>query len=383
MKRWFFFSVFIIAAAAGAYALFRPAQVQEGKMELVSAKVIRGDLKLMVAASGVVTAYTEVEVKSKAGGEIIDFPFEEGDVLEKDAVAVKLDPDTEQSRVNQADADLKMAEARLEKAQVNRKDAELRQDRKKRLFDDGVISRQELDDAVIATERAKSDVKVAQAELIRMRESLREAKDRLKDTAIRAPLKGTIIKKYVEMGQVIASTLSSASEGTPLFTLADLDRLYVETMVDETDIGRINAGQEASITVDAYPGKTFRGKVLRIAPKGRVESTVTVFDVVVEVIDRERLMLKPMMTANVEILYDLRQSVLLVPAEAVRSRGEKTGVNRLGEGGLVWTPVSAGKSDGIVIEISGEIREGDSVEISKAERKTGRPGGLWNMGRKR
>ncbi len=383
MKKWLFLSLFLILGAGGAVFLLRPAEVKEGKTEVVSAKVIRGDLNLIVAASGVVTAYTEVEVKSKAGGEIIDFPFEEGDLLKKNAVVVKLDPGTEQSRVNQANADLKMSEARLEKAKVNHKDTELRLHRKKRLFDDGVISRQELDDAVIAKERAKSDVKVAEAELIRTRESLREAKDRLKDTKIRAPLAGTIIKKYVEKGQVIASTLSSASEGTPLFTLADLDRLYVGTMVDETDIGRISPGQEASITVDAYPERNFKGRVLRIAPKGRVESTVTVFDVAVEVVDRERLMLKPMMTANVEILYDLRQSVLLVPAEAVKIRGDETGVNRLDDEGTVWTPVTLGKSDGILSEISGDLKKGDRIELSKLKKDKGRSGGFWRLGRKR
>lgn len=383
MKKWLLLSVFLVLGAGSAVLLLRPAEVKEGKTEVVTAKVIRGDLNLIVAASGVVTAHTEVEVKSKAGGEIIDFPFEEGDLLKKNDVAVKLDPGTEQSSVNQADADLKMSEARLEKAKVNHKDAKLRLERKRRLFDDGVISRQELDDASIATERTKSDVKVAEAELIRTQVSLREAKDRLEDTEIRAPLSGTVIKKYVEKGQVIASTLSSASEGTPIFTLADLDRLYVGTMVDETDIGRIKPGQEASITVDAYPELSFKGKVLRIAPKGRVESTVTIFDVAVEVVDRERLMLKPMMTANVEILYDVRQSVLLVPAEAVKIRGDETGVNRLSAEGIVWIPVTLGKSDGILTEISGELEEGDRIELSKIENKKSRRGGLWRMGRKR
>jgi len=383
MKKWFFLTLFLILGAGAALLLFRPSDVKEGESELETAGVIRGDLELIVAASGVVKAYTEVEVKSKAGGEIIDFSFEEGDLLKKADVVVKLDPGTEQSRVNQANADLKMSEARLEKAKVNHKDTELRLDRQKRLFEEGVTSRQDLDDAVIATERAKSDVKVAEAELIRTRESLREAKERLKDTEIRAPLTGTIIKKYVEKGQVIASTLSSVSEGTTLFTQADLDRLYVGTMVDETDIGRIRPGQEASLTVDAYPGKSFKGRVLRIAPKGRVESTVTVFDVAVEVVDRERLMLKPMMTANVEILYDARRSVLLLPAEAVRMKGDETGVRLLGAEGARWTPVTLGKSDGILTEISGELKEGDRIEISSGEKKTSRPGGLWNMGRKR
>jgi len=381
-KRWLL-SVLLLVGAGAAFFLLRPADVKDGSADSVTAKVVRGDLKLIVAASGVVTAYTEVEVKSKAGGEIVDFPFEEGDILRKNDVAVKLDPDTEQSRVNQASADLKMSEARLEKAKVNHKDTELRLVRQRRLFDEGVVSRQELDDAVIATERAKSDVKVAEAELIRTGESLREARDRLKDTEIIAPLTGTIIKKHVEKGQVISSTLSSASEGTPLFALANLDRLYVLTMVDETDVGRIRPGQEAYITVDAYPGRDFKGQVLRIAPKGRVESTVTVFDVAVEVVDSERLMLKPMMTANVEILYDSRRFILLVPSEALRIKEGKTGIYLADRDGTRWTPVIPGKSDGILTEVSGDVKEGDVVEVSRSEKKESRPGGPWSMGRRR
>lgn len=375
MKKGIIAAVILLLAAAGGYYLLKKPDQSESVTEIVKGKVKRGDLVLSVAATGVIKPYVEVEVKSKAGGEIISFPFEEGDRLKAEQVAVRLDPDTEQSRVNQANADLLMVTARLEKAKITLKDKELRLKRQKQLHKDKVISRQELDDALIAVEQARSDVKIVEAELVRTAESLKEAKDRLTDTQIKAPLEGTILKKYVEKGQVIASTLSSASEGTPLFTMADLDKLYVKALVDETDIGRIRPEQESIITVDAFPARRFAGRVIRIAPMGRVENTVTVFDVVIEVTDPEKGMLKPMMTANVEILHDVRKNALLIPSEALRMKEGETGIYLAGPeeaGGPVWTPVKTGESDGIHTEIKSGVDEGAEVILSEKRKQTER-----------
>lgn len=335
--------------------------------ELKTEKAVKGDLKITVAATGVVTPYIEVEVKSKAGGEIISFPFQEGERLEKGKVVVRLDPDTEQSRVNQANADLLVAEARLEKAKIELKDTELRLNRQRSLFRNKVISKQDLDSVMLSFEKAGSDVKIAEAELIRSKENLKEAKDRLEDTEITAPLTGTILKKYVEEGQVIASTLSSASEGTLIFTMADLARIYINAMVDETDIGRIRQGQEVSVTADAYQEKVFSGQVLRIAPKGRVESTITVFDVIIEVSDMDKSMLMPMMSANVEVLTKFREGVLIVPSEAVRTKGGETGVYKLINNTPEWKKAVIGESNGILTEIRNGIEEGDEIVVSGME----------------
>jgi len=356
------------------FYFFRTDNGNNNLKEIRTALISKGDLRITIAATGVVTPYIEVEVKSKAGGEIVRFPFEEGDGLKKGEVAVRLDPETEKSRVNQARADLLSAEAGLEKARIMLKDAELKEKRQTSLFDDRVVSRQDLDNAVITAEKAKSDVKIAEAGLIRARETLKEAEDRLKDTEITAPLSGTILKKFAEEGQVIASTTSSVSEGTLLFTMADLGRIYIEALVDETDIGRVSPGQEVTVTVDAYPEKSFKGNVVRIAPKGRVESTITVFEVFIEVEDKDRSMLRPMMTANVEILTDLRKDVLLVPFEAVRAKGDETGIYKYVNKEPVWTPVRSGMGNGILTEIEGDAGAGEEIVISGIENSMPGPG---------
>ncbi|MDH4027970.1 MAG: efflux RND transporter periplasmic adaptor subunit [Nitrospirota bacterium] len=367
----------LIIAASGLLYSCSSNKAEENTKELKTEKVIRGDLKITVAATGVVTPYIEVEAKSKAGGEIISFPFVEGEKLEKGKVVVRLDPQTEQSRVNQANADLLMTEARLEKAKIDLRDTEHRLRRQQSLYNDKVISKQDLDSLTIAFEKAGSDVKIAEADVIRSKETLKEAKDRLKDTQIKAPLTGTILKKSVEEGQVIASTISSASEGTLLFTMADLGRIYINAMVDETDIGKIRPGQEVSVTADAYQGKVFSGQVLRIAPKGRVESTITVFDVIIEVSDKDKSMLRPMMSANVEVLTKSRNDALLVPAESVRTKGDETGVYKLVSSVPQWNRTVIGESNGIRTEITDGVSEGDEIVVSGMELNNNkRSGGL-------
>lgn len=363
MKKWAAAVSAVIIVFLAAY-MFRDDNARPDLENIKTAAVEKDDMRITVGATGVVTPYIKVEVKSKAGGEIISFSFEEGDRLRKGETAVRLDPETERSRVNQARADLLSAEAAVEKAKITLRDQELKLGRQQSLFGDKVVSRQDLDNALISVEKAKSDVKSAEAGLIRAEEALKEAEDRLEDTEIKAPLAGTILKKYAEEGQVIASTTSSVSEGTLIFTMADLDRLYIKALVDETDIGRVRPGQSAAVTVDAYPSRTFSGNVVRIAPQGEVDSTITVFEVIIEIADSDKSMLRPVMTANAEILTSLREGVLIVPSEAVRAREDETGVYKIVDGGLLWIPVSPGMSNGTHTEIKGDIHEGEEVLLS-------------------
>lgn len=360
MKKLIIASIAVLALAGlGYYYLSNESPGGEtGPRETV--KVKRGELVLSVLATGTVTPETEVEVKSKAGGEITSFPYNEGDVLEKGAVAVTLDPETELARVRQAEANTLVAEARLEKARITVKDTLQRLQRQKKLYADGIISAQELDDAEVAHLKSKADVRLYEAELVQAREALTEARERLADTEIRAPITGTILVKYVETGQVIASTLSSASEGTPLFTMANLETLYVEASVDEIDISRVSPGQRAEISVDSLPGKIFEGRVTRIAPKGRVERTVTVFDVVVEVVEDGKTLLKPGMTADVRVITEVVTDATLVPNETLVTKDGTTGVY-LNSTPPEFREVRVGKTDGILTVVLEGLKAGDVI----------------------
>ncbi|MEE8424132.1 MAG: efflux RND transporter periplasmic adaptor subunit, partial [Thermodesulfobacteriota bacterium] len=337
--------------------------------DIRTVKITKGDLKITVAATGRVKPDLEVVVKSKASGGIIEFSFEEGDVVKRGGVVVRLDPQIERSRLNQAKANLLMAEAKSEKAKISRKDARIRLERQRRLFADRIVSQQDLDNAQIVFEKSGSDIKIAEAEVMRLREALIEAEDRLNDTEITAPITGTILEKFVEEGQIITSGTSSTTEGTSLFNMADLNKIYISANVDETDVGKVQPGQDVSITADAYPGWSFNGKVIRIAPKGRVESTIIVFDVIVEVRDKEKSRLKPLMTANVEILTDLRKGVLLVSSEAVRVKSDIFGLYTMKNGEQTWVPLKIGETDGILTEIEGDVSEGTDAIVSEIKNR--------------
>lgn len=381
MKKWVLISFIVIAAGAGAYYYSGDTAEDSGIEDIKTDKITKGDLRVEVLARGTVTPDIEVIVKSKAGGEITSFPFNEGDRLKKGQTAVKLDPKTEKSRANQAEANLMMSEAKLDKAKTSMKDAGVKLKRQKKLFEDGIISRQELDDAEIAFEKSKSDVKIAEAEVFQMKEALSEANDRLADTQIKAPIEGTILKKFVEEGQVIASTLSSVSEGTQILSMANLDNIYVKALVDEIDISRINVDQEVLAMIESLPERVFKGRVERIAPQGKIERTVTVFEVVVEITDEDKAILRPGMTADAKILTDIRKDVLLVPNGALKVKdGGETGVYVFNGGKPDWVPVKTGKTDDVLTEVvEGVLKPGQEVVISGLSKGQQKPPKKTNL----
>lgn len=363
----------VIAAVAGAVIFLSSGSKEKNAAEPIeTAKAVKGDLRLEVMANGAISPDIEVIVKGKAGGEIIEFPFNEGDLIKKGETVVKLDPGTEEARANQSEASMLMAKAKLDKARITLKDLEVKLARQKKLFEDGIISRQEFDDAGFSFARAGSDINIAEAELRQTREALKEAQERLADTSIKAPFTGTILKKFVDRGQVISSTLSSASEGTQIFSMANLDNIYVNAQIDEVDISRISPGQEVLTSVDSLPGKVFAGKVERVAPQGKVERTVTIFEVIVKVTDKDKALLRPGMNADVSILTELLKEKLLVPKDAVKTKDKKTGVYVLKAGKPEFVPVSTGQTDGVLTVVNDGIDEGAEVVTSglpKPEKK--------------
>lgn len=216
----------------------------------------------------------------------------------------------------------------------------------------------------------EKDIETAQASVNRSKIQLENAQDRLEDTLVTAPLTGTILTKNVEEGQVISSKMSSvAAEGAPLVTMADLEKIYVNTDVDETDIGKVKAGQSVKITVDAFPNQVFDGEVLRIAPQGKVIQNVTTFEVITE-IKSDTNILKPGMNAEVEIMVASANNVLLVPNEAILDVRENKMVRVVGEerprrvetGVSNWekTAIRSGLEEGETVIVGGEFKPGDS-----------------------
>jgi HlyD family secretion protein len=267
--------------------------------------IARRDIVVSALASGTVQPDTVVEVKSKASGEILDLRVETGQRVKRGDLMVLVDPRTPRNFLAQAKADLDVAEARLANATSQKHRAD-------ELFKSQSITEQEHENALL-------DFANARAEVVRARVAVDDAQNQMDDTNVRAPIGGTIIEKLVERGQVISSPTRDVGGGTVLLRMADLALVQVRTLVDETDIGKIQVAQRATVTVDAYPNRPFEGSVLKIEPQAITEQNVTMFPVQVRIDNRAGL-LRPGMNAEVEVHVGEREDVLAVPNAALRTQ---------------------------------------------------------------
>jgi RND family efflux transporter MFP subunit len=269
-----------------------------------TAPVTKRDIVVAVEAAGVIEPSVTVELKSKASGQILDIKAETGQVVEAGTLLVQIDKRNPQNALAQATAQLEAARAR-------RSIAEAQSRRAAKLLEERIINDVDFEQAQLEAANAKSEV-------VRSQVAVETARIQLDDTDLRAPITGTIIEKLVEKGQVISSPIMDVGGGTLMLKMADLTSVQVRTLVDETDIGKIQPGQVAMVTVTAYPNQPFRGEVQKIEPQASADQTVTTFAVRI-VLKNDRGLLKPGMNAEVSILVTERKDVVAVPTSALRT----------------------------------------------------------------
>jgi HlyD family secretion protein len=299
MKRSFFF------AALAAIALAPACSRNRTKTPAVStAAVTRRDIVIDAQANGVVEPINIVEVKSKASGLITKMPVETGTLVKPGDLIVQVDTRDVRNQYNQADADVKAAEAKIEVSVAQKR-------RSDEMFKARVITAQE-------HEASALDYANAVASVVRARANLDLAKQRLEDATVTAPVAGTVIEKTVSQGMVITSATGAFGGGTTLIKMADLGRVRMRAQFNETDIGQIRAGQIATVVVDAYPDRRFTGVVEKIEPQAVVQQGVTMFPVLVTLSNLDGA-LKPGMNGEVSVTIEERKNVLAVPNDAVKN----------------------------------------------------------------
>lgn len=281
-------------------------EANEAGSILQTATVTRQTIVSAVEATGTIEPIRFIEVKSQAGGEILELPVELGDEVQAGELLVRIDPRDVQNAHDQAEADLDVARAQFEVS-------ERQLTRIQSLRESGIVTEEELESAILQHANSK-------AALVRAETNLELAADRLEDVVLRAPITGTIVERSIEEGQVITGT-RDLTGGTILMLMADLTEVQVRTLVDETDIGRISAGLPAEIQVEAYPNRAFQGSVLKIEPQAVVEQNVTMFVVLTRIANREGL-LKPGMNADVQVVIGREPDVLSLPNSAIKTQQE-------------------------------------------------------------
>jgi len=271
------------------------------------AAVEKKPLWIKVSATGYVDPVVRVEVKSKASGTVEVLPIEMGDQVVKGQIIALLDTTETKNQLEQGQAALAVAtQSVIVKEQAL--------NRTENLAQNGLVSQQELENAKLELERAKSDE-------ISSRLAVANLQEKLDDTVLRSPIDGVVLQKLVEVGQVISSGVSSYTGGTSIAVIADLAKVYVKADVDETDIGKVAIGQRVEAIPDAFPERKFLGLVERISPQSQTVQNVTTFEVVTAVDNGEGL-LKAGMNVTADILVAGKDEALTVPRRAVRSKAE-------------------------------------------------------------
>lgn len=331
----------VLAAGAAAYAWWGAGGAAPNYR---FAKVERGGVTAAISATGTLNPVVSVQVGSQVSGQVKEIYVDYNSAVKKGQIIARIDPDTFSLRVNQAMADVEAAratvltqranvvalQAEVSRAKVNFAEAGRDFERNKSLFEKNFVSAAVRDKAQATFEAAREQVNTAQAQrevgqaqvrnveaLVKQREAqLEQAKVDLERTAIRAPVDGIVISRNVDAGQTVAASLQAPT----LFLIAqNLSDMQVDTSIDESEVGRVQVGQEAAFTVDSFPGRTFSGKVVQVRKAAQVVQNVVTYIAVISAPNPD-LILVPGMTANVRVVVDNRENVLKVPNAALRFR---------------------------------------------------------------
>ena len=300
MKNRFVLIIVLSILVLGAGGFFYFSNASSADVMYRMDKVTRGDLQVVVTATGTLSAVTTVQVGTQVSGTIAKLYADFNSNVKKGQIVALIDPTFLEASVKDAQANLQRA-----KAQAN--ETKRAFDRTKKLLAKGLASQADYDAAITAYESNAAAQKQAQAQLDRAEINLRYA-------TIRAPIDGVVISRAVDVGQTVAASLSAPT----IFTIAnDLTKMQVQANVDEADIGKVQVGQDVKFTVDAYAEQPFKGAVsqIRLAPV-TVQNVVN-YTVIIDVPNPE-LKLMPGMTATVTILVTKKENVLRVPTVALR-----------------------------------------------------------------
>ncbi len=383
--------------------------------------VKRGDLIATISATGTVEPEEVVDVGAQVAGKVVSFGednngniIDYGSVVEVGTVLARIDDalyaaDVDQARaqLEQARAGLQRAEADLVQLQARLMQADRDWTRARKLGPSEALSQSDYDAALSGYEVAKANVAVgkaaiaqAQGAISQAEASLRRSQQNFEYCTIRSPVKGVIIDRRVNTGQTVVASLSAPS----LFLIAkDLTRLQIWVAVNEADVGHIRPGQAASFTVDAFPGRVFRGQVEKMRLNASMSQNVVTYTVEVTTDNSDGLLL-PYLTANVKFLVDERHEVLLVPNAALRftpapervvsdqpnpgSEEERSSpldsardAQKGGQArGTVWVPeagavrpvaVRIGLTDGSLTEVESEgLKEGTPLVVGELQDET-------------
>lgn len=383
----------LVAAAVAAVAGYRTlngasADVDPSRIATVEV----GTMVQSVVATGKVEPITKIDIKSKANGIIKVLPVDIDGVVKEGDVLAELDKDQllaarrgSEANLLAARAALEAAEAQLQKNIVEAEGPDVQfarraLDRATSLFAQTLIPQSALDDAQSALDVAENKRRAAESQLAVSRARVAEARAQVAQSAaandraaedlanatVRAPIRGTVLTRDVEIGSPVSSILNLGANATLIMTIGDIDQVFVRGKVDEADIGRVRLQQFARIRVETFKDKVFTGRITKISPMGTEKDNVTSFEVRVS-IENPGQELKANMTANAEIVLEEHPNSRLLPEAAIVYDAQRQPTVELvdpsARRGRRMVPVKLGVGNGTKVQVLDGLKAGDKVVL--------------------
>lgn len=332
MKRWIPRLVVIAIVAAGTAFLVikKPWAKAPAPITFSTVQVSKGSIAAQVTANGTLSAKGTVQVGAQVSGRIVELYVDFNDKVTKGQVIAKLDEQVLKAQITSTSAAVALANANVNKAQVALTDAERQLKRQKTLQEQQLIAGATVEAAEVAYDTAKASVLAAKAQAQQAAAQLEQARTNLGYATIVSPVDGVVLSRAVEKGQTVQSSMTAPT----LFTIAeDLTVMQIDTAVSEGDVGLLKDGMDAQFTVDAFPGKTFKGKVRQVRNAPTTTQGVVTYDAVIDVENKD-LQLRPGMTANVTFVLAQVADAVKIPNSALRFKPTREQMMALrGDGG--------------------------------------------------
>jgi HlyD family secretion protein len=304
----------LLAGAAGGAAWWFYVHNGEAPPKYRFGKIERGDLRVVVTATGTVQPYVLVQVGTQVTGTIQKLLVDFNSRVTKDQVIAQIDPAQFQAKVDQDKANLAKAQADVVRVKAGVVQAEKELARSRELSKKELISASELDASIATYDALAAQVKVAEASVAQAQAALESSQVNLRYTTIVSPIEGIVIARSVDVGQTVAASLSAPT----IYIIADeMKKVQIQASVAEADIGRIKEQMDVTFTVDAQKTKRFRGKVTQIRLSPTTVQNVVTYTVMIDAANGGGELL-PGMTANVSFEIAQYQDILKIPNAALR-----------------------------------------------------------------
>jgi HlyD family secretion protein len=371
MRKWIVGAVLVVAAGAGYYAFSGGSAGQEAggakkggppgafaqpPMTVELAKVSRASLQAYVEVVGNLVGAQTVDIVPRAQGRLQSINVRIGDSVNRGQVLAKVEDEELREQLRQSDASYEVARATIRQREADLSFAKTNLERNKSLFDRSLLPRQSLDDAEARHQASQAQLDLAQAQLAQAASRREELRINLANTTVNSPVNGFVAKRFVDPGAFV-------TQNVMLLSVVDISIVRLVVNLVERDLNKVSVGAGAAVTVDAYPGERFAGRVARVAPV--LDPATRTAEMEIEVPNATGR-LKPGMYARVRLISANKENALVVPKSALVTSQDRRGVFMVQKGHAVFRAVGLGLEEPTQVEVTDGLAEGDEVVTTGA-----------------